>query len=68
MNSQHQKNVEENRTLIGRIKELTDKALTDSEGYHKRVKEFKSKISKLESEIGDKQNLIVNHNKHAELK
>jgi hypothetical protein len=53
---------------MGRIKEVTDRTLSESEGYHKRVKEFKNKICKLESEINDKQNNIVNHGKQSELK
>lgn len=54
--SQQERHGEDSHNLMARINEITNKALSDSEGYHERVKEFINKISKLESEINDKQN------------
>jgi len=48
---------------MARINEITNKSLSESEGYHTRVKEFRSKIGKLEAEINDKQNLIEKNKK-----
>ena len=44
---------------MARINDLCDKSYRDSEGYHARVREFQQKISGLEAEINDKQNIII---------
>lgn len=53
---------------MARINELINKSLRDSESYHERVKEFRTKIAKLESENNDKQNLLEGQRKQSESK
>jgi hypothetical protein len=68
MFAEQTKHGEESHYLMGRINEIANKALSESEGYHARVKEFKEKIGKLESEINDKQSQMEKNAKYGGLR
>lgn len=53
---------------MARINELSDRALRESEGYHNRAKEFRSKIGNLEAEVNDKQNTLDRNRREAEIR
>lgn len=64
--TQSEKNASDSHALMARINDLCDKSLRESEAYHTRAKEFKRKISSLESEVNDKQNIIDKNTREAE--
>ena len=56
------------KDLNARINDLADKSLRDSDSYHERAKEFRSKISSLEAEINDRQNVLDKNRREAEIR